>query len=191
MPFLFWYYDTKTEKLTSFATVQLLWFQFIGCERILYIICVWQIFYISHNFNSKDAALQLFVKGFFYLFIFYLDFYSSDLLLTHEVPLSIRDVRGRVYIQHLEVQQPAVVRPRAEFQVALLHVEGEPANVDVAGALQDAGGDVLTVARRIHQHVGVESSIETLVRTEGRTKEGRLLQNGWRQVVPLQGKLTM
>lgn len=70
------------------------------------------------------------------------------------------------------------MRPRAEFQVALLHVEGEPADVDVAGALQDAGGDVLTVARRIHQHVGVESSIETLVRAEGRIKEGRLLQNG-------------
>lgn len=67
------------------------------------------------------------------------------------------------------------MRPRAELQVALLHVEGEPANVDVAGALQDAGGDVLTVTRRIHQHVGVESRIETLVRTGGRKKEGTVV----------------
>lgn len=92
----------------------------------------------------------------------------GNLPLTHEVPLPIRYVRGSVHIQHLEVQQPAVVCPGAKFQVTLLHVEGEPAHVDVAGALQDARGDVLTVARRIHQHVGVESGVEALIRTEER-----------------------
>lgn len=60
------------------------------------------------------------------------------------------------------------MRPRAELQVTLLHVEGEPAHVYVTGALQDARGDVLTVARRIHQNVGVEGGVEALIRT-GRT----------------------
>ena len=71
---------------------------------------------------------------------------SSSSQLTHEVPLSVGDVGGRVDRQHLQVQQPAVVRPRAELQVALLHVEWEPAHVDVAGALQDTRRDVLAVA---------------------------------------------
>ena len=59
------------------------------------------------------------------------------MFLTHEVPLPIGDVGGDVHVHHLQVQQPAVVGPRAELEVALLHVEGEPADVDVAGALQD------------------------------------------------------
>lgn len=57
------------------------------------------------------------------------------------------------------------MRPGAKLQVTLLHVEGEPTHVDVAGALQDARGDVLTVTRRVHQYVGVEGGVEALVRT--------------------------
>ena len=57
------------------------------------------------------------------------------------------------------------MRPGAKLQVALLHIEGEPTHVDVAGALQDAGGDVLAVTRRIHQYVGVEGGIKPLIRT--------------------------
>ena len=93
------------------------------------------------------------------------------MFLTHEVPLPIGDVGGGVHLQHLEVQQPAIVGPRAELQVTLLHIEGEPAHVYVAGALQDARRDVLAVARRIHQNVGVEGGVETLVSTEERDIE--------------------
>lgn len=65
--------------------------------------------------------------------------------LTDKIPLAVGYVSGCVHIQHLEVQQPAVVCPGAKLQVALLYVKGEPAHINVAGALQDAGGDVLAV----------------------------------------------
>lgn len=88
--------------------------------------------------------------------------------LTHEVPLPVGYVCGCVHVQHLEVQQPAVVRPGAKLQVTLLHIEREPAHVDVAGALQDARGNVLAVTRSIHQNIGVEGGVEPLVCTEER-----------------------
>lgn len=56
--------------------------------------------------------------------------------LTHEVPLSVGDVSGDISLDHLQVQRPAAVRPRAELQVAALHIKGKPADVDVAGALK-------------------------------------------------------
>lgn len=95
----------------------------------------------------------------------------TSVSLTHEVPLPIGYVCGCVHIQHLEIQQPAVVRPGAKLKVTLLHIEREPAHVNVAGALQDARGDVLAVTRSIHQNIGVEGGIEPLIRTEERTTE--------------------
>lgn len=62
----------------------------------------------------------------------------SVFLLTYEVPLPIRYVGGDVHVHHLEVQQPAVVGPGAKLEVTLLHIEGEPPHIDVAGTLQDA-----------------------------------------------------
>lgn len=58
------------------------------------------------------------------------------MFLTHEVPLSVGDVSGDISLDHLQVQRPAAVRPRAELQVAALHIERKPANVDVTGALK-------------------------------------------------------
>lgn len=55
--------------------------------------------------------------------------------------------------------------PGAKLQVALLDIEGEPTHVNVASALQNAGRDVLAVTRRIHQNVGVEGGIKTIIRT--------------------------
>lgn len=57
---------------------------------------------------------------------------------TYEVPLSVGDVAAGVCLLHLEVQGPATVGPGPELQRALLHVEREPAHVDIAGALEDA-----------------------------------------------------
>lgn len=56
--------------------------------------------------------------------------------LTHEVPLSVGDVSSDIGLDHLQVQRPAAVRPRAELQVAALHVERKPADVDITGALK-------------------------------------------------------
>ena len=39
---------------------------------------------------------------------------------------------------HLE----SVIRPAAKLHVAVLVVKGEPSDVDLAGGLEDAGGDV-------------------------------------------------
>lgn len=56
--------------------------------------------------------------------------------LTHEVPLSVGDVSSDVSLNHLQVQRPAAVRPRAKLEVTALHVKGKPADVDVTGALK-------------------------------------------------------
>lgn len=58
--------------------------------------------------------------------------------LTHEVPLAVGDVATGVRLLHLQVQRPPPVRPGPELELAVLHVEGEPAHVDGAGALEDA-----------------------------------------------------
>lgn len=58
--------------------------------------------------------------------------------LTNKVPLPVGDVGRNVHIDHLQVQQPAIVSPGAELQVALLHIERKPAHIDITGALQDA-----------------------------------------------------
>lgn len=58
--------------------------------------------------------------------------------LTHEVPLAVGDVAAGVRLLHLQVQGPPSVRPGPELELAMLHVEGEPADVDGAGALENA-----------------------------------------------------
>lgn len=73
--------------------------------------------------------------------------------------------------------------PGAKLQVTLLNIKGEPTYVDVAGALQDARGDVLTITRRIHQYVGVESGIKSLVRTGKRVAEGNVCAQPFNNVL--------
>lgn len=67
----------------------------------------------------------------------------SVFLLTYEIPFPVGYVGRDVHVHHLQVQQPAVVGPGAKLQVTLLHIEWEPAYIDVAGALQDACTEVL------------------------------------------------
>lgn len=81
---------------------------------------------MSKNKNFKNVATGQ-TKRFFC---------KSSCALTHEVPLSVGDVSGDISLDHLQVQRPAAVRPRAELQVAALHIERKPANVDVTGALK-------------------------------------------------------
>lgn len=63
--------------------------------------------------------------------------------LTYEIPFPVGYVGRDVHVYHLEVQQPAIVGPGAKLQVALLHIKWEPPDIDVAGTLQDAWGEVL------------------------------------------------
>lgn len=56
--------------------------------------------------------------------------------LTHKVPFSIGNVACNVSLNHLQVQRPASIRPRAELQITALHIKGEPSHIDVAGALK-------------------------------------------------------
>lgn len=65
-------------------------------------------------------------------------FDSTPSPLTNKVPLPVGYVGRNVHIYHLQVQQPAIVSPGAELQVALLHIERKPAHIDITGALQDA-----------------------------------------------------
>ena len=48
-----------------------------------------------------------------------------------------------------------VVRPAPELHLAVLVVEGEPGDVDLAGGLEHAGRDVGAEARTGHYHVGL------------------------------------
>ena len=41
-----------------------------------------------------------------------------------------------------EIHLETVIRPAAKLHVAVLVVEGEPSDVDLAGGLEDAGRDV-------------------------------------------------
>ena len=41
-----------------------------------------------------------------------------------------------------EIHLKSVIRPAAKLHVAVLVVEGEPSDVDLAGGLEDAGRDV-------------------------------------------------
>lgn len=59
------------------------------------------------------------------------------MLLTHEVPLSIGHVARDISLIHLEVQQPSIKRPWAEFKLALLDVKREPAYIHVTCAHED------------------------------------------------------
>ena len=63
---------------------------------------------------------------------------------------------------HLE----SVIRPAAKLHVAVLVVEGEPSDVDLAGGLEDAGGDVGAAPRVCHDHIGREGAIKLLISTE-------------------------
>lgn len=133
--------------------------------------CTDWIWKLCHIILWDNQRTMFYVEIYLLNYKITLDSKVNKLSLTHKVPLPIGNVCRCVHIQHLEVQQPAVVCPRAKFQVTFLHVEGEPTHVDVAGALQDARGDILTVTWCIHQYVGVESGIKPLIRTGERITE--------------------
>ena len=59
---------------------------------------------------------------------------------------------------------PPRVGPWAKLEVALLVVEGEPGDVDLAGGLEEAGGDVEAAAIVAHNHICLVSPIKLLVR---------------------------
>ncbi len=79
----------------------------------------------EEKWNQQNQTLQPHVSSL-----------RSSCALTDEVPLSIGDVSSDISLYHLQVQRPAAVRPRAELQVAALHIEWKPANVDVTGAIE-------------------------------------------------------
>ena len=61
---------------------------------------------------------------------------------------------------HRQVDEALVVRPCAELELALLLVEGEPGHVDLAGGLEDAGGDLTDAApARHHQQAAAVSAV--------------------------------
>lgn len=73
-------------------------------------------------------------------------------VFTDEVPLSVGHVARDVGVVHLQVQQPAVVGPGAELQLAPLDVKGEPADVHVARAHEDSWGDETRGRSEVHQN---------------------------------------
>ena len=64
--------------------------------------------------------------------------------------------------EHLE----SVVGPTSELHLTVLVVEGEPGDVDGAGGLEHAGGDVGAQTLAGHDHVGRERGVERFTRTE-------------------------
>ena len=70
-----------------------------------------------------------------------------------------------------EPHLPAVVGPGAELKLALLVIEGEPGDVDLAGGLEDARRHVQAAAVVFHDDVCVIGAVEFLVGTA--TSESR------------------
>ena len=66
----------------------------------------------------------------------------------------------------LQFYLEAVVGPTAELHLAVLVVEGEPGDVDGAGGLEHAGGDVGAQTLARHHHVGRVRRVEGFTRTE-------------------------
>ena len=58
---------------------------------------------------------------------------------------------------------PPWVSPWSKLEVALLVVEREPGDVDLAGGLEEAGGDVEAVAVAAHNNIRLVSPIKLLV----------------------------
>ncbi|PRD22378.1 UNVERIFIED_CONTAM: hypothetical protein NCL1_49246, partial [Trichonephila clavipes] len=88
------------------------------------------------------------------------------------LPFSIGDVSGQVAPFHgrqLQVNLVSVVGPRSELHLAALIIEGEPSDVDLAGALEDARRDVRATAVVSNHHIRVVRSIELLVCTATNT----------------------
>ncbi len=71
--------------------------------------------------------------------------------------------RIRLYLQCELGYLIAVVGPRSELDLALLVVEGEPGDVDLARALEDARRDVVAAAVAAHHHVRLVRAVELLV----------------------------
>ena len=65
-------------------------------------------------------------------------------------------------MQHL----PTRVGPGSKLEVALLVVKGEPGDVDLAGRLEETGGDVEATAVTAHNHIRLVSPIKFLVRAD-------------------------
>ena len=76
---------------------------------------------------------------------------------------SIDDSTAVWWHLHRQVDEALVVRPGAELELALLLVEGEPGHVDLAGGLEDAGGDLAhTASARHHQQAAAGSAVRTV-----------------------------
>ena len=59
-----------------------------------------------------------------------------------------------------------VIRPASELHLAVLVVEGEPGDVDLAGGHEDAGRDVGALPLRCHHHICWIGPIKCFAGTE-------------------------
>lgn len=99
-----------------------------------------------------------------------------------EVPLPVRYEAAYVaaaLVLQLQVQLQPVVRPTAELHLALLVVEREPRDVDLAGALEDTRRHVHAAAVVPHHHVGGVRPVEPLIRAAQQKRLGGVDGNTW------------
>lgn len=104
-----------------------------------------------HSSCQKNKEIKTFSFSVFDFHHFYVVFFAGApfyvflciFLLTDKIPLPIGYVGRDVHVNHLEVQQPAVVGPGAKFQITLLYIKWEPPDINVTGTLQNACRDVL------------------------------------------------
>ncbi len=61
---------------------------------------------------------------------------------------------------------PARVGPRAKLEVALLVVEGEPGDVNLARRLEDPRRNIQASALIVDHHIGLVRPVELLIRAE-------------------------
>ena len=71
-----------------------------------------------------------------------------------------------IYDKYKDTYIKPVVGPAAELHVAVLIVEGEPGDVDLAGGLEDARRDVGAAPVARHHHVRRVRRVKCVTRTE-------------------------
>ena len=119
-----------------------------------YMLSSWQI-YLGLNFPLKS---RLFRKQVFLC--------RNHSFCSFSTSFRQQQWKQEPHDQNISHLKP-VIRPTSKLHLAVLVVEGEPGDVDLAGGHEDAGGDVGALALRGHHHICWVGPIKCFTGTEG------------------------
>ena len=118
-----------------------------------YMLSSWQI-YLGLNFPLKS---RLFRKQVFLC--------RNHSFCSFSTSFRQQQWKQEPHDQNMSHLKP-VIRPTSKLHLAVLVVEGEPGDVDLAGGHEDAGRDVGAQPLVRHHHISRVGSVKGLTRTE-------------------------